>query len=205
MTSLGLGIALDLLGTFVFGLSGGMLAVRRELDVFGVLVLAVAAGLAGGLIRDVLIDAEPPAALEDTWLLLAALAAGGTTFFGHRLIERFTKPVMLLDALGLGLFAVSGCKKALLFGLDPLPAVILGILTGVGGGVLRDLLVTEVPRVLREEVYALAALLGASVFASGLVLDLPEVGVATAAVASTFAVRVVSVWRGWRAPRAPGS
>lgn len=198
-----LGLALDLLGTFVFGLSGGMLAVRRRLDIFGVLVLAVAAGLAGGLIRDVLIGAEPPAALDDSRLLVAALAAGATTFFAHRLIERFDKPVMVLDALGLGLFAVSGCQKALLFGLGPLPAIILGILTGVGGGVVRDLLVTEVPRVLREEVYALAALLGAAAVVIGAALGLPQLVVATGAVAATFLVRVVSVWRGWSAPRPP--
>ena len=126
-------------------------------------------------------------------------------FFAHRAIARLAKPVMVLDALGLGLFAVSGCRKALTYGLDPLPAVILGVLTAVGGGALRDILVAEVPRVLREEVYALAALLGATLVVAGEMLGLPDLPVALAAIALTVAFRVVSVWRGWHAPRAPGS
>jgi uncharacterized membrane protein YeiH len=205
MSSLPSGLVLDLLGTFVFALSGATVAVRRRLDVFGILVLAVAAGLAGGLIRDVVLGAAPPAAFEDARYLLAALSAGAAVFFGHRLLARLSRPVMVLDAIGLGLFAVAGCRKALLFGLDPLPAVILGVLTAIGGGALRDLLVAEVPRVLREEVYALAALLGASVVVLGARFDLPEPAVAATAIALTFVVRVVSVWRGWQAPRAPGS
>jgi uncharacterized membrane protein YeiH len=205
MSALPPGFLLDLLGTFVFALSGATLAVRRRLDVFGILVLAVAAGLAGGLLRDVVLGAVPPAAFEDTRYLLAALAAGATVFFGHRMIARLSRPVMVLDALGLGLFAVAGCRKALLFDLDPLPAVILGVLTAIGGGALRDLLVTEVPRVLREEVYALAALLGASVVVLGAMFELPDLGVAAIAIALTFVFRVVSVWRGWQAPRAPRS
>ena len=120
-------------------------------------------------------------------------------------IERLAKPVMVFDAAGLGLFAVSGCQKALSLGVAPLPAVLLGVLTAVGGGALRDLLVTEVPRVLREDIYALAALAGATVVAVGAWLGLAPAPVALLGVALTFALRVVSVWRGWRAPKAPGS
>ena len=199
-----LSLILDLLGTFVFALSGGVLAIRRDLDIFGVLVLAIAAGLAGGLTRDALIGAHPPAALADPRLLLAALGAGFLTFFGHRVIDRLDKPVMVLDAAGLGFFAASGCQKGLDFGYGPLPAMILGVLTAVGGGVLRDLLVTEVPRVLREDVYALAALIGAGIVVAGEALHLSHLGVTATAVLLTIAVRIVSVWRGWRAPRAPG-
>ena len=202
MSSLPSGLVLDLLGTFVFALSGGTVAVRRRLDVFGVLVLSVAAGLAGGLLRDIVLGALPPSAFADTRYLLAAIAAGVTVFFGYRLIECLSKPVMVLDAMGLGLFAVTGCRKALLFGLDPLPAVILGVLTGVGGGALRDILVSETPRVLREEVYALAALLGAVIVVLGTRSGLPDLAVTATAVSVTFLVRVVSVWRGWHAPRA---
>jgi uncharacterized membrane protein YeiH len=198
-------LALDLLGVFVFGLSGAMLAVRRGLDVFGILVLALAAALAGGMMRDVLLGAAPPAAFQDSRYPLAALAAGAVVFFAHRQIDRAARPVMVMDALGLGLFAVAGCRKALDFGLDPLPALGLGVLTAVGGGALRDLLVAEVPRVLREEVYALAALAGAAVVVAGRHFALPEVAVAVAGVVLAFAVRVISVWRGWSAPRAPGS
>ncbi len=202
---LGLSLWLDLAGTFVFGLSGAMLGVRKGLDAFGLVVLALAAGLAGGVLRDVALGATPPAGLADSRYLLAAMAAAATVFFAHRLIEKATKPVMMLDSLGLGLFAVAGCTKALAFGLDPLPAVLLGVVSAVGGGALRDLLVAETPRVLREEVYALAALLGASVAALGARMDWPETATAAGAVALTCLLRIVSVRRGWRAPKAPGS
>jgi len=205
METLPLALWLDLAGTFVFGISGALLAVRRGLDLFGIAVLALAAGLAGGMIRDVLLGATPPTALADPRYLLTALAAGVFAFFAHRLVERVAKPVMVLDALGLGLFAVSGCTKALLFGLGPLPAVLLGIVTAVGGGALRDLLVAETPRVLREEIYALAAMVGAATVVAGAALGLPEGWTAGAGILACFALRVVSVWRGWRAPRAPGS
>lgn len=199
------GLVLDLTGTFVFGLSGATLAVRRRLDLFGVMVLAVAAALAGGIIRDLVLGATPPASMRDPRYLMAALASGLCVFFGHRLVERLSKPVMLLDALGLGLFAASGCRRALEGGLDPLPAVILGVLTAVGGGALRDLLVAEVPRVLREDVYALAALVGACIVVAGARLNLAETPVLVTAVAVTFLLRVISVRRGWQAPKAPGT
>ena len=203
MEILSLGLWLDLIGTFVFGISGALLAVRRGLDVFGIAVLAVSAGLAGGMIRDMLLGATPPTALEDPRYLLTALAAAFSAFFGHKLIERLSKPVMILDALGLGLFAVSGCSKALDFDLAPLPAILLGVLTAVGGGAVRDLLVAETPRVLREEIYALAAMVGASIVVAGAALDLPESWTVGAGVVAAFAIRMISVWRGWRAPRAP--
>ena len=205
MEVLPLGLWLDLLGTFVFGISGALVAVRRGLDVFGIAVLSVAAGLAGGMIRDMLLGATPPTALEDPRYLLTALAAAVCAFFGHRLLARLSKPVMVLDALGLGLFAVSGCRKALVFELDPLPAVLLGVLTAVGGGAVRDLLVVETPRVLHEEIYALAAMVGAAIVVTGAALGLSESWTAAAGVIAAFAIRVVSVRRGWRAPRPPGS
>lgn len=205
MTATFLGLGLDLLGTFVFGISGAMLAVRRGLDIFGITVLALAAALAGGMLRDVALGATPPAALQDSRYLLAAIASALCVFVGHRMIERISKPVMLLDALGLGLFAVSGCRKALLYGVDPLPAILLGVLTAVGGGALRDMLVAEVPRVLREDVYALAALVGAILVVAGQALALPGGVTVVVSVAAAFLVRVVSAWRGWQAPKAPGS
>lgn len=198
-------VGLDLAGVFVFGLSGGALAVRHRLDVFGVLVLALAASLAGGMIRDVLLGATPPAALRDGRYLLAALAAGAVVFVGHRLLDRLGKPVMVLDALGLGLFAVTGCEKALAFGLEPVAAILLGVLTAIGGGALRDLLVAEIPRVLREEIYAVAALLGAVIVVVGERLGFPDGPVAIAGVAAAFVLRVLSVACGWSAPRAPWS
>ncbi|MHA7849928.1 trimeric intracellular cation channel family protein [Roseovarius sp.] len=205
MDDVSLGLMLDLVGTFVFGLSGATLAVRRDFDIFGILVLAMAAALAGGVIRDVLLGATPPAAFSDTRYIGAAALAAGAAFVGYRVIERLAKPVMLLDALGLGLFAVSGCRKALEAGLDPMPAVILGVVTAVGGGALRDMLVAEPPRVLREEVYALAALIGAIIVVAGEAMALPPGWAAAIGVVMTAGFRIVSVWRGWNAPRAPGS
>lgn len=195
---------LDLLGTFVFGLSGAMLAVRRDLDVFGIAVLAVAAALSGGMIRDMALGATPVAALGTSHTLLAAFAAALCVFFFHRLIEKLSKPVMVLDAIGLGLFAVSGARKALDFGLDPLPAVVLGVLTAVGGGAVRDLLVAETPRVLREEVYALAALLGAVIVVAGDRIGADPLPVLMLGATLAAFVRILSVLRGWQAPKAPG-
>lgn len=198
-------LTMDLVGIFVFGLTGGTLAVRKRLDLFGVVVLAMATALAGGIVRDVLIGAVPPATFRDARYLWVAVASGFASFFFHRAIERLDKPVMLLDAAGLGLFAVSGCRTALAAGLDPLPAALIGMLTGCGGGILRDLLIAEVPRVLREEIYALAALAGSVIVIAGQALDAPAGPLAAVAATVTCVIRVVSVRRGWRAPLAPGS
>lgn len=198
-------LAMDLAGVFIFGLTGGTVAVRRQLDIFGVIVLAVVTALAGGLMRDVMLGALPPASLRDDRYLIAALLSGLFAFFFHPQINRLGKPVMVLDAAGLGLFAVAGCGKALTFGLTPVPAVLLGVLTACGGGVVRDVLVAEVPRVLREEIYAMAALLAAVILIAGAELGLPRAPVAIAAALAGFLLRVVSVWRGWSVPRAPGS
>jgi uncharacterized membrane protein YeiH len=197
-----LALSLDLIGTFVFGLSGGMLAVRRRLDLFGVIVLSTAAATAGGAIRDMAIGDQPAAVLQDPRILLAALAAGLVAFLAHRWVERLNKPVMLLDALGLGVFAVSGTQKALDFGLNSAAACLIGVLTAVGGGVVRDLLVTEIPRVLREDVYAVAAILGAALVALGAHLGWPPPLTAALGIALTFVVRVASVRLGLRIPRA---
>ena len=155
-------LVLNLAGAFVFGLSGGLAAVRARLDLFGVVVLAAVVALAGGVLRDVLIG-TPPATFRDWRYLVAAGAAGLVCFFGGRLLERAERGVMVFDALGLGLFSITGATKALQYGLGPVQAILLGALTGVGGGMLRDVLLREVPAVLREGLYAVPALLGAAV------------------------------------------
>src|SRR4051795_8954591 len=155
-------LALNVAGTFVFGLSGGLAAVRAKLDLFGVVVLAAVVGLAGGIIRDLLIG-TPPATFRDWRYLAAAAAAGVVCFFAGRGLERVERSIMIFDALGLGLFAVTGATKALQFGLGPLPAILLGTNPGVRGGMLRDVLLRQVPTVLREGLYAIPALLGATV------------------------------------------
>src|SRR3954469_12672031 len=155
-------LALNVAGTFVFGLSGGLAAVRAKLDLFGVVVLAAVVGLAGGIIRDLLIG-TPPATFRDWRYLAAAGAAGFVCFFGKPALERILRSVLVFDALGLGLFCVTGATKALDFRVGPVPAILLGAITGIGGGMLRDVLLRDVPTVLRQELYAIPALLGAAV------------------------------------------
>jgi uncharacterized membrane protein YeiH len=186
-------LVLNLAGTFVFGLSGGLAAVRAELDLFGVVVLAAVVGLAGGIIRDVLIG-TPPATFRDWRYLAAAAAAGVVCFFAGRMLERAERSVMVFDALGLGLFAVTGATKALQFGLGPVQAVLLGAITGVGGGMLRDVLLREVPTVLREGLYAVPALLGAAVLAAAQQAGstspvFPVLGVVVCVVVRLFGLR----------------
>jgi uncharacterized membrane protein YeiH len=194
-------LSLDLAGTFVFALSGAMLAVRKRFDVVGVLVLSVAAGLGGGMLRDVLLGATPPAAIEHESYLLAALVAGLIGFFFHPRVARLGRSIGLLDALGLGFFAVSGTVRSLQFGLEPLSAILLGVVTGAGGGVIRDLLGGETPLVLRRDVYALAALLGAGVYVGATRLGLAGSPAAAAGVAVTVILRVLAMRYGWQAPR----
>jgi len=155
-------LVLNLAGTFVFGLSGGLAAVRARLDVLGVVVLAAVVALAGGVIRDVLIGTDP-ATFRDWRYLAAAAAAGLVCFFGARVLGRVERRLVVFDALGLALFSVTGATKAIQFGLGPVQAILLGAISGVGGGMARDVLLREVPTVLREGLYAIPALLGAAV------------------------------------------
>ena len=157
-------LTLNVAATFVFGLSGGLAAVRARLDLFGVLVLAAVVGLAGGITRDVLIGV-PPETFRDWRYLAAAGVAGVVCFFARATVERLHRAVLVFDAIGLSLFCVTGASKALAFSLGPAQAIILGAITGIGGGILRDVLLREVPTVLRSELYAIPALGGAAVVA----------------------------------------
>jgi uncharacterized membrane protein YeiH len=195
-------LVLDLAGTFIFALSGAMAAMTHRLDLFGVLSLSFAAGNAGGITRDLIIGATPPAAIDDWRYLGVSLVAGLFTFGCAPLINRLSSPVLILDAGGLGLFAVSGATKALEYHLDPIPAMLLGMLTGIGGGVLREVLVAEIPSVLRENLYAVAALAGAAVVVIGHGLGLPPTPTAIVGAALCIGLRVISIRRGWQLPRA---
>jgi uncharacterized membrane protein YeiH len=190
----------DLAGTFVFALSGALAGVKRKLDLFGVLVLSFAAANSGGIARDVLIGATPPNAISDWRYLGISLAAGLLTFYFSSIIIRLWNPVLLFDAAGLAFFAVSGAQKALNHGLEPLMAISLGMLTGIGGGMMRDVLLTEIPTVLRSELYAVAALAGAAVVVGGHLLRLPIVPVAIAGLALCFGLRVLAIRYGWQLP-----
>ena len=193
---------LNLAGTFVFGLSGGLAAVHARLDFFGVLVLAAVVGLAGGVMRDLLIGV-PPATFRD-WRYLAVVAAAGlVSFFAHSALERIDRGVQVFDAIGLSVFCVTGATKAITSGVGPVPAVLLGAITGIGGGILRDVLLNETPTVLRQELYAIPALLGAA-FA----VTAEELGTETAVLpllgaVTCFAIRMLGVRRGIDMPTAP--
>jgi uncharacterized membrane protein YeiH len=193
-------VILNLLGTFIFGLSGGVLAVRKRLDLFGVLVLAVAAALGGGIMRDLLLGHTPPNTLTDWRYVAVAVAAGMLVFVQHRRVESWSAFVKLFDAAGLGLFTVTGTSAALNAGLGEMPAALLGMLTGVGGGVLRDILALEVPMILRGEIYALASLLGAIIVIAGDRGHLWIIPTDIVGAIATFALRMVSLWRGWHLP-----
>lgn len=191
---------LDLGGTFAFALSGAMAGIRRRLDLFGVLVLAVAAATFGGITRDVLIGDVPPAALVDWRYFAAAVAAGLLAFAVPSLIERLGRPVRVLDAAGLALFAVAGAQKALDFGLSPVMAALLGMVTGVGGGVARDVLLSEIPAVLKADLYAVAALAGAASVVAGYALGAPFVISAAVGGLVCFGLRMVAIQRRWSLP-----
>lgn len=191
---------LDFLGTFAFALSGALVAVRHRLDLFGVLVLSFAAAAAGGITRDVLLGATPPVALVDWRYLGVSTVAGLVTFRWHGRVEGLRNPVQLSDAVGLGLFAVVGASKALAAGVGPVGSVLLGVLTGVGGGIVRDVLVAQVPAVLHRELYAVAALAGAILFVAAREAGVPQAPAAVAGAALCLAIRWLAIRHGWRLP-----
>ena len=190
---------LNLAATFVFGISGGLAAVRARLDLFGVVVLAAVVGLAGGVTRDLLIGV-PPETFRDSRYLAAAGAAGIACFFARALLERLQRAVLLFDAVGLSLFCVTGATKALAFGLGSAQAVILGAITGIGGGMLRDVLLRQVPTVLRTELYAIPALGGAAVVALAHEAGSDSGAFALLGAALCLAVRLVGVRFGINIP-----
>lgn len=193
-------LTLDLIGTFVFALSGAIAGVKRRLDLFGVLVLSFAAGNVGGITRDLLIGATPPGAISDWRYLGVSLLAGVITFWWSSVIDRLWSPVLVFDGAGLALFAVSGAQKALAYGLNPVMAALLGMLTGIGGGMARDILLAEIPTVLRADLYAVAALAGAAVVVIGNALRLPSGVVAVAGALLCFGLRLLAIRKGWHLP-----
>ncbi|MBB5345202.1 trimeric intracellular cation channel family protein [Tunturibacter empetritectus] len=199
-------LAVDLVGTFVFAVEGALAGMYAGLDVFGLLVLSFVTALGGGTIRDLLIGAIPPNSIRDWRYGATAFAGGGAVFFFHPLIQRVPVHLMItLDAAGLALFAVAGVGKALEFGITPLLAIIMGAVTGAGGGTVRDVLLAQVPGVLHSDVYAAAALAGAAVVVMGLKLKMPRGVAMSLGAAACFVLRMVAAWRHWNLPRVVGS
>jgi uncharacterized membrane protein YeiH len=193
---------LDLSGTFVFAVSGATLAARKGFDIVGIVVLAIATSLGGGLIRDTLIGELPPAALREQGYLLVALVAGILVLVAHSIVERLDRPVLVFDAAGLGLFCVIGAAKAMDAGLRPASAVLLGTVTAVGGGIIRDVLARDVPAVFRPDtaLMAIPAALGAAVTVATWEADVFGAAAAIAIAIGVFALRLVAMHLDWRAP-----
>jgi uncharacterized membrane protein YeiH len=167
---------------------------------FGIFVVAFAAGNLGGVLRDLLIGSIPPAAIQDWRYAAASLLAGVFAFLWYPAIRKMHAHILVLDAAGLALFAVAGTEEALVFGMNPVTAPLLGMLTGIGGGIVRDVLVGELPWVLRSELYAVAAFAGALVIVAGHWLGLEPVATAVAGALLCFGLRFLAIRRGWKLP-----
>lgn len=193
-------IWLDLLAVFVGAISGGLVAVLRGFDVAGVVALAIATGIGGGMIRDVLLN-QLPVSLDNPWYLATALGGAAAVFFFAGTFQRMGAVVLIADAAVLGLYGIVGAEKAIANGIELLPAILLGMITTIGGGALRDVLTGRVPQIFQQgELYAIAALAGVVAFVA---LDQAGVSLITAVVIGTgitFAMRIGAWRRGWRAP-----
>ncbi len=197
--------AADLLGVFFFGIEGGAAAVQANLDFFGVMVLSFAVALGGGVIRDLLIGASPPAAIQNPRYAIAAFFGGGVTFALSRIIMEAPANVLLaFDAAGLSLVAVAGAAKALDYEISPMLAVLMGTITGVGGGTIRDIFLARIPAILRVDVYAVAALLGAAIMVLGIGRGFRRTPMMIAGGLFCFVLRMVAVWQHWNLPHANG-
>jgi uncharacterized membrane protein YeiH len=194
-----------LAGTLLFAIEGATAAITGNLDLLGLMVLAFATALGGGIIRDLLIGAVPPNSLRD-WRYSAVVFTGaGIVFFLHSFVQAIPGGVLiLLDAAGLALFAVAGTQKALIYKMHPFIAVLLGAITGVGGGTIRDIFLARIPNVLRADVYATAALAGSAVMVIARRLGVPPAVAAVLGGVVCFSLRMVSVWRHWNLPRVAG-
>ena len=193
---------LDITGIFLFSAEGALAAIRSNLDLLGVMVLSFVTALGGGVIRDLIIGATPPSAFSDRRYSLTAFAAALVTFVLFEHVARIPAAlIQTLDAAGLSLFAVAGAEKALAFKIDPLSAILLGGITGVGGGTIRDVLLARIPLVLHSDIYATAALLAAAIVVVGRALRIPAAGAAVAGGIACFALRILSLHLHWSLPK----
>lgn len=191
---------LDLIGTFAFAISGAVAARQRRLDLFGIVVVTFMVACGGGIVRDVCIGAIPPAGLSNWAYLAVSLLAAALTIAAYPQVRRLRHPVLFFDAIGLGLFAVAGAQKTWIWTNSAETAIVLGMVSAVGGGVLRDILLSRVPAILEREIYASAALLGASVQMGLTYFDWSSFWTPWVATAACVAVRLASLYYGWRLP-----
>ena len=193
-------VVLDWVGTFAFALSGGMLGVHKRFDLFGILFLSFVVAVVGGMLRDVLIGAVPPVAITQLHYFAISMVCGLITFFWYPKVESRQRQILLLDAVGLGLFAVIGAQKAIDHGINPLMAAILGMMTGIGGGMARDVLAGDIPFVLRADLYALAALAGGAIVSIGTVMGAKPTYPLFLGAAVCIFLRLMAIYYNWRAP-----
>jgi uncharacterized membrane protein YeiH len=192
--------ALDWVGTLAFALSGALLGMHKQFDLFGVLFLSFVAAVVGGMARDLLIGAVPPLAITDIHYFFISIVGGLITFWWYPRVATLQRQVLLFDAVGLALFAVIGAQKAIDYGINPLMAAIMGMITGIGGGMTRDVLAGDVPFVLRGDLYAVTALAAGATVSLGHMLGLaPLVPMLLGAAICVF-LRLMAIYRGWRAP-----
>jgi uncharacterized membrane protein YeiH len=192
---------LDLAGTFVFAISGAAAAKQRGLDLFGICAISFTVACGGGIMRDLCIGAIPPAGLSNWHYLVAAIIATALTVGLFSVVQRLNRPVLVFDAVGLSLFAVTGAQKALSYGHNGEVAVLLGITTAVGGGVLRDILLNRVPVILEREIYASAAFIGASIVVLGNYTKwIPGDWVSIIALIVCFTIRILALHYRWNLP-----
>lgn len=193
---------LDMIGTAAFAASGAWAGVRREMDLFGVLVLGMVTAIGGGTLRDLLLGDTPPFCLKDETYLWLSLFISLLVFFGHRHLNRLAHPLLYFDAIGLGTFVVIGTGKALEFNLGPFGAVLMGIMTATAGGVMRDVLSTRVPLILQREIYASACLCGAGLMVLLTHTTLPPNLVIIIAATSVIILRLFAISGNWALPKA---
>ena len=194
----------DLIGTFAFAISGAVAARQRRLDLFGIAAVAFMVACGGGIVRDVCIGAVPPAGLSNWRYLASSLAAAAVTILAYPQVRRLRQPVLFFDAIGLGLFAVSGAQKALVYGHNAELAILLGIVSAVGGGVMRDVMLSRVPAILEREIYASAALFGAAVQVGFSYAGWTDWWTPWFATLACVMVRLASMRYGWRLPAFQG-
>jgi uncharacterized membrane protein YeiH len=197
-------LVLNLAGAFVFGLSGGLAGVRKRLDMFGVVVLAVVVGLAGGITRDLLVGV-PPETIRDWRYLAVAVGAGLVTLVAHSSLRGLERPILVLDAAGLALFCVTGASTALDHRVGAIGAVVLGAITGIGGGVLRDIFLGEIPVVLRTGLYAIPALIGAGIVVGAARGGTHNLAFPLLGAVVCFAIRLAGLHFDLNVPQAPRS
>jgi uncharacterized membrane protein YeiH len=191
---------IEISGTFAFAVSGAFAAMRKELDPFGVLIMAFVPAIGGGTLRDILINDLPVAWLRNTTTIWVILVAAIVAMFFAGALKKMYKLLFLFDAVGLGLFTIIGIEKGIQHHYAPGVSIALGIITGCFGGVLRDVLLNDVPLLFQKEIYAMACLAGGIFYF--LFKDIPAFSgwIDIACILIIVTVRLLAVYRGWSLP-----